>query len=426
VNAASYVAGIGSLIGSYPQTAAGPALAGGSIASVFGSNLAASTETARTLPLPVQLAGTSVSVNGVDAPLFFVSPSQINFQVPTSTASNTGIVVTNAAGQSDPYQLGLGGTISAPGIFTVNSSGCGQGAVLNVAANGSLSLNSPTNSASPGDFISIYGTGNGYVYPAVPDGAAAPSSPLAQSETGSSRLFDFSAAGAGAYWEGRAPGLVGVDQFNFTVPVGVRQGCAVPLQLAGDNMSPPVTISIAQGGGACVDPLAQGYGDIVWEKTTVTDPPVVSPSSPTGITQTITETDTVTISLQASPGRQAPTPPVYTEGGNLPGAYTFFGSSCPVPGYRSLDAGTVTVSVPGLSALAASPAPLPGQTVLNVGPQGFTQTAQVPSGQASGLTAYQATLPTGSIQPGSFTAAASGGADLRAFQSTVQIGSLSR
>jgi uncharacterized protein (TIGR03437 family) len=422
VNAASYVAGIAGLNGIYPQTATGPALASGSIASIFGSNLAASTETAQTLPLPVQLAGTSVSVYGVDAPLFFVSPSQINFQVPTG-GSGTGIVVTTAAGQSDPYQLG--GVDSAPAIFTVNSSGCGQGAVLNVAANGGLSLNSPTNSASPGDSISIYGTGNGYVYPAVPDGAAAPFSPLAQSEGGTFPLFDFSGAGTGAppFWVGRAPGLVGVDQFNFTIPTGVRQGCAVPLQLADANMSPPVTISIAQGGGACVDPPSQGYGDIVWEKTVVTNEPVVSPGSPTGIAQTITETDTVTISLQASPGRQAPTPPVYTEGANLPGAYTYFGSSCPIPGYRSLDAGTVTVSGPGLPALAATLTPLPGQTVLNVGLQGFTQTAQVPSGQAGGLTEYQATLPTGAIQPGNFTVAASGGADLGAFQSKVQIGS---
>jgi hypothetical protein len=218
--------------------------------------------------------------------------------------------------------------------------------------------------------------------------------------------------------------LVGVDQFNFIVPTGVREGCTVPLQIVNENMGPPVTISIAKGGGPCVDPLAQGYGDIVWEKTITTDPAIASPTSPTGVTQTITETDTVTVSLQASPGRQAPTPPVYTEGANLPGAYTYFGSSCPIPGYRSLDAGTVTVSGPGLPALAASPAPLPGQTVLNVSPQGgFTQTAQMQSGQVSGLTAYQAALPTGAIQPGSFTVAASGGRDLGAFQSAVQIGS---
>jgi len=425
VNAASYVAGIGSLIGSYPQTGGGPALTPGSIASIFGSNLAASTATGRTLPLPVMLAGTSVSVYGVDAPLFFVSPSQINFQFPTVFGSGTGIVVTTAAGQSDVYQVGLAASIPAPSIFTVNSSGCGQGAVLNVAANGSLSLNSPANSASPGDFISIYGTGNGVVYPAVPDGTVAPSNPLSQASVAGYLLFDFAAGGAESPldWAGRAPGLIGVDQFNFTVPTGVREGCAVPLQIDNGNLSPPVTISIAQGGGPCVNPPTQGYGDIVWEKTVVTGPPVVSPSSPTGITQTITEADSVTISLQASPGRQAPTPPVYTEGGNLPGAYTFFGGSCPIPGYRSLDAGTVTVSGPGLPALAASPAPLPGQTVLNVGPQGFTQTALVPSGQARGLTAYQATLPNGAIQPGNFTVSASGGADLGPFQSTVQIGS---
>lgn len=425
VNAASYSVGVGPLTtAGYPQTGGGPTLAGGSIATIFGSNLAVSPETAQTVQLPLRLGGTSVSVNGVAAPLFFVSPNQINFQIPTSSVSNTGVVVTTAAGQSDPYQLG--GIVPAPGVFTTNFSGCGQGAVLNVAPNGSVSLNSPTNSASPGDFISIYGTGNGVVYPAVPDGTPAPSSPLSQASVAGGPLFDFSEAGTGAppFWVGRAPGLVGVDQFNFIVPTAVREGCNVPLQIVNENMSPPVTISIAKGGGPCVDPPTQGYGDIVWEKSITTDPPVISPSSPTGITQTITETDTVTISLQASPGRQAPAPPAYTEGGNLPGAYTYFGNSCSIPGYRSLDAGTVTVSGAGLPALAASPASLSGQTVLNISPQGeFTQTAQVQSGQVRGLTAYQATLPAGSIQPGSFTLAASGGRDLGAFQSVVQIGS---
>jgi uncharacterized protein (TIGR03437 family) len=427
VNAASYSAGIGPLTtAGYPQTGGGPTLAGGSIATIFGSNLAASPETAQTLPLPLRLGGTSVSVNGVAAPLLFVSPNQINFQVPTLAASNTGVVVTTAEGQSVPYRIPTGGIVSAPGIFATNSSGCGQGAVLNIAANGNVSLNSPTNSASPGDFISIYGTGNGIVNPAVPDGTPAPSSPLSQASVAGGPLFDFSEAGTGAppFWVGRAPGLVGVDQFNFIVPTAAREGCTVPLQIVNENMSPPVTISIAKSGGPCVDPPVQGYGDIVWEKSIATDPPIVSPGSPTGITQTITETDTVTISLQASPGRQAPVPPVYTDGGNLPGAYTYFGNSCPIPGYRSLDAGTVTVSGPGLPALAASPTPLPGQTVLNISPQGgFTQTAQVQSGQASGLTAYQAALPAGAIQAGSFTVAASGGRDLGAFQSVVRIGS---
>jgi uncharacterized protein (TIGR03437 family) len=47
----------------------------------------------------------------------------------------------------------------AAGVFTADASGCGQGAVLNVAAGGSVSVNSATNSASPGDWIAIYATG---------------------------------------------------------------------------------------------------------------------------------------------------------------------------------------------------------------------------------------------------------------------------
>jgi uncharacterized protein (TIGR03437 family) len=56
--------------------------AAGSIATIFGTNLAASTETATTVPLPTSLGGTRVSFGSVAVYLFYVSPSQINFQVP--------------------------------------------------------------------------------------------------------------------------------------------------------------------------------------------------------------------------------------------------------------------------------------------------------------------------------------------------------
>ncbi len=85
VNAASYAAGFSSLSRTgYPQTGGEPALAAGSLASIFGSDLAASTLVAQT-PLPIRLGGTSVSVNGIAAPLLFVSPAQIDFQVPSSS-----------------------------------------------------------------------------------------------------------------------------------------------------------------------------------------------------------------------------------------------------------------------------------------------------------------------------------------------------
>ena len=60
--------------------------------------------------------------------------------------------------------------------------------------------------------------------------------------------------------------MVGVDQFNYRIPDTVREGCAVPLQIStSDGISQPVTVSIRNGGGACVDPPPAAYGQIVWE-----------------------------------------------------------------------------------------------------------------------------------------------------------------
>src|ERR1017187_4959290 len=235
VNAASYATG------TYIDGTA--TLPGGAIATIFGTNLATSTQTADSTPLPRQLAGTSVSVYGIAAPLFYVSPTQINFQMPSSNdttpgaSTAAGIVVSTAAGASDTYVSVSSGLSAAPGIFTMNASGCGQGAVLNVSTGGSTSLNSRTNSATPGDYISIYGTGSGLVYNQPPDGVPAPSNPLAPAEIAGGPLFDLEGAGDGGFWVGRAPGFVGLDQFNYQVPETVRQGCAVPLQILSDNIS---------------------------------------------------------------------------------------------------------------------------------------------------------------------------------------------
>src|SRR6185369_4664856 len=60
----------------------GAGLAPGTIVSIYGSALAAGTVVSNALPLPSTLEGTSVLVGGVEAPLFFVSPGQINAQIP--------------------------------------------------------------------------------------------------------------------------------------------------------------------------------------------------------------------------------------------------------------------------------------------------------------------------------------------------------
>jgi hypothetical protein len=82
---------------SYEPTLATP----GSIVTIFGSNLAMTTAVATSVPLPLQLGGASVTQGGVAAPLFYASPSQINFQVPSNNGGS--FVVTSSAGSSSPY-----------------------------------------------------------------------------------------------------------------------------------------------------------------------------------------------------------------------------------------------------------------------------------------------------------------------------------
>ena len=226
------------------------------------------------------------------------------------------------------------------------------------------------------------------------DGSPAPLVPLSVATIGSGFMFDFVeyVPIQGAYWAGRAPGLIGVDQLNVQIPATAREGCAVPLQIFTDSISQPVTVSVHKGGGACDDPPSAGYEQISWEKTVITT-----------AEGSASESDILTASLQASPGRQAPPAPAYTEGVDV-GGESFSGPSCPIPGYRSLGAGTLAIQGPGFGPIQVPAVPLQ-------------------QGQVSGLSVYQAALPDGAIQPGSFSATASGGADVGAFRSSVRIGS---
>ena len=109
-----------------------------SIVAAFGSNLATNTQTAIGIPLPTELSGVSVRIKdsiGSEhlASLFFVSPTQINFQIPASTAIGAAAVTLN----SGPIGI-LKITSVSPGIFSADASGGGLAAAvaLRVKANG--------------------------------------------------------------------------------------------------------------------------------------------------------------------------------------------------------------------------------------------------------------------------------------------------
>jgi hypothetical protein len=117
----------------------------GGIASMFGTTLAPSTEAASSIPLPTTLANTQVIMDGQVLPLYFVSPSQINFQLPQNSQLPAVAVWVVSHGVQGPLtQVQIAD--QAPGIFA--------GAVLNQ----DFSANSAANPAAANSVIQIFAT----------------------------------------------------------------------------------------------------------------------------------------------------------------------------------------------------------------------------------------------------------------------------
>ena len=207
----------------------------GAIVTIFGQNLATATVSAQSLPLPTALGSAQVLVNESPAPLFYVSPTQINFQMPVTTSGSAQVVVVTSQLRGNVVTVTL--VNGTPGIFTSDSSGSGQGAVLNQDA----SLNTAQNPAAAGTVISIYATGLGPTDPPIIAGQA----PAAQSPTLIKPVVLIGGVAADVLFSGLAPGFVGLYQINARISTGTQPGSAVPLSLSiGGAVSNTVTIAV--------------------------------------------------------------------------------------------------------------------------------------------------------------------------------------
>jgi uncharacterized protein (TIGR03437 family) len=386
--------------GQVPEVTAGSVLnaaswsspvAAGELVAIFGSNLATGQQSAAP-PLPLVLAGTSVAIDGVPAPILFVSPTQINVQVPSSLTppsnydvATAHVVVSTPAGSSSPAALSL--TSTFPGLFTSDASGCGQAAALNIVTPYAATLNTAMNSAAPGDYIALFGTGFGLAVAQPADGAAATVAATLRQQPG---VYVDGNLVASTY-AGLAPGLAGVDQINFQLPASAREGCAVPVSASLFLGSPQVTLSVQKGRGKCSDPPIQSYGQITLYKATFSGPATLPTAS-----------DAIVGSFPSAPGLQAPTPtpivyaPDYVANIFVPtvsivstdGA-PISTHNCSVPGYSHLSAGTIQIE----------------------GPNGASATAAPQALQGSGVS-YGTALPDGFIGPGTVTLSGTDGNDV--------------
>jgi uncharacterized protein (TIGR03437 family) len=217
-------------VASYAVNATPP----GSVFALFGNGLTATGKTASALgvPLPPTLLSTKVTVNGETAPLFFVSSTQIDAQMPWDIPGGTvaSVVVTNGAAATGA-QTSNAAAVYVPATGTPGLSFYGNNRAVVVNADGNV--NSPTDTAAVGDEVVAYFTGGGPVNSATKlvTGAAAPGG--LSSVTGSNPTVTVGGINATIAYMGLTPQGVGLYQVNFYVPQIAKGTYPVVISIAG-------------------------------------------------------------------------------------------------------------------------------------------------------------------------------------------------
>jgi len=191
----------------------------GGISSIFGQFLADSEASATVSPLPTELAGVRVLINGVPAPLFFVSPGQINLQAPFETPLGmTTVVIENNGRQTTVSGVPIGRV--NPGNFE----GDLEGQRIAIALHADFRPVTPSDPALPDEVILLYITGAGRLTPPVSTNQPGSTSPV--SNTVLPPMVTIDGVDQQEIASVYAPGFIGLYQINVRIaantPAGLR------------------------------------------------------------------------------------------------------------------------------------------------------------------------------------------------------------
>jgi uncharacterized protein (TIGR03437 family) len=221
------------------------AVAPGGLIAIYGAGLSASNESAGQIPLPTTLGNTCASVNNESLPLFYVSPSQINAQLPFDASGSGSLIVSTSGasgGISSPFSFNIFST--APTIFMSAGAGPLTGLPNIYRANDSNSLVTLSNPIRPNDTLTFFATGMGQTSNEPLTGYASPANPPAI--VLDQPIVTLEGIQLNVTFAGLAPGEVGVYQINAVVPAGVPGGLQVPLTITQGGQSTSVMVRVVR------------------------------------------------------------------------------------------------------------------------------------------------------------------------------------
>jgi uncharacterized protein (TIGR03437 family) len=202
----------------------------GEVLTIFGTQLAGTTQAASSVPLPTSMGGVTVTIHGVASPIYAISPGQLNVQIPYETPlTDIETMVVQYNGQTASFQFNLAAT--APAIFTDQN-----GAPV------------PNGSAKTGDTITLFITGAGAVSPAIATGAAPSGGTLSIVPKPVNQPVAVTVGGINAALQfvGIPVGLVGVMQINYQVPGGLPVGVHPVVVTVGSATSAEANLTVTQ------------------------------------------------------------------------------------------------------------------------------------------------------------------------------------
>ncbi len=216
-------------------------VAPGGLMAVLGNNLSGTNQATTEVPLPTIINDSCLTVNGQPVHMMFISPGQVNAQMPAQATGNVALTMHTPGGISNTFTLTV--PSGAPAVFLSATAGDQTNLPTVIRFYNGLVVTA-TNPVHRGDILTIYLTGLGAVVPPVNDGDAALLDPL--SRTVNTPKVSIGGMDAPVLFSGLVPGYVGLYVLNVGVPSNTPQGLSVPLTISQGGLTYSQNVRVVQ------------------------------------------------------------------------------------------------------------------------------------------------------------------------------------